>query len=110
MDLKGDELIAFGFKRIVEELQELRGALTEVRSALEGISGSAEDAAKSARLAASKADRIEHNTFILNDTAMHMDSTLDKVQANTFTTEMNTIQIGQALRKEGKHESELEGV
>ena len=97
MDLKGDELIAFGFKRIVEELQELRGALTEIRSALEGISGSAEEAAKS-------------NTFMLNDTAMYMGSTLDKVQANTFTTELNTIQIGQALSKEDKHESELEGV
>lgn len=107
MDLKGDELIAYGFKRVCEELQELRGALTEIRSALDGIGGSSEDAAKAARMAASKADKIEHNTFMLNDAAIHVANALDKIQLNTFTTELNTIQISQALHKEDDEDERM---
>lgn len=93
--MQGDELLQFGFKRIVEELTLLRKEVRDTRDVLVQIS-------KATRDAASKADNIEHNTFIANDTLIQAANSLDRIQKSSFTTELNTIRINQALNKEGK--------
>ena len=103
MDLKGDELISFGFKRIVEEIQALRKETEKTNETLVQIS-------KAVRAAASTAEKTEHNTFIANDTLIQMANALANVQNNTFATEMSIVRINQKLSKEDEHGSELEGI
>lgn len=99
--LTGDELQAYGFKRIVEELAGIRQELTRTNDTLAQIS-------KAARAAGDTAAKIEHNTFIANDTLIQTANAVDKIQLNTFTTEMNVIRIGQKLN--GDKDGPMEGI
>lgn len=99
--LTGDELQAYGFKRIVEELAGIRQELTRTNETLAQIS-------KAVRATGDTAAKIEHNTFIANDTLIQTANTVDKIQLNTFTTEMNVIRIGQKLN--GDKDGPMEGI
>lgn len=99
--LTGDELQAYGFKRIVEELAGIRQELTRTNDTLAQIS-------KATRTAGDTAEKIEHNTFIANDTLIQTANAVDKIQLNTFTTEMNVIRIGQKLN--GDKDGPMEGI
>lgn len=100
--MTGDELISYGFKRVVEELDSLIKELQRTNETLAQIS-------KAVRAAGSTAEKIEHNTFIANDTLIQMANTLDKVQDNTFAAEMSVVRINQKLSKEDEHGS-MEGI
>ena len=100
--LTGDDLQAYGFKRIVEELQTINKSIERQTDAIIQIS-------KAARAAAETADKIEHNTFVANDIAIQTANAADKIQLNTFTTEMNVIRIEQKLIKE-EHDGSMEGI
>lgn len=91
--LTGDDLQAYGFKRIVEELAGIRAEIERGNDILVQIS-------KAARAAGDTAAKIEHNTFIANDALIHTANTADKIQLNTFTTELNVMRIGQSISKE----------
>lgn len=101
--MEHDELINYGFKRIVEEIQALRKETEKTNETLIQIS-------KAVRAAASTAEKIEHNTFIANDTLIQMANALANVQNNTFATELSVVRINQKLSKEDEHGSELEGI
>ena len=105
--LTGDALITFGFRRIIEEMQELRGCIAVLTSSIDGLALCVRDAGVEAKNAAdavkrlyNTADKIEHNTFMINDALMDASKSLKKVEANTFTAEMNCIRMVQDLRKE----------
>lgn len=99
--LTGDDLLTYGFKRILEELAGIRQELTRTNDTLAQIS-------KATRAAEDTAAKIEHNTFIANDTLIQAANAADKIQLNTFTTEMNVIRIGQKLN--GDKDGPMEGI
>jgi len=99
--LTGDDLLTYGFKRILEELAGIRQELTRTNDTLAQIS-------KATRATGDTAEKIEHNTFIANDTLIQTANTVDKIQLNTFTTEMNVIRIGQKLN--GDKDGPMEGI
>lgn len=99
--LTGDELQAYGFKRIVEELAGIRQEIARACDTLAQISAAT-------RAAGDTAAKIEHNTFIANDTLIQTANAVDKIQLNTFTTEMNVIRIGQKLN--GDKDGPMEGI
>lgn len=105
--LTGDALITFGFRRVIEEMQELRGCIAVLTSSIDGLALCVRDAGVEAKNAAdavkrlyNTADKIEHNTFMINDALMDASKSLKKVETNTFTAEMNCIRMAQDLRKE----------
>lgn len=104
--LTGDELIAYGFRRVVEELQELRGAMSSLNTSVEALAYYANRAGDNAKEAADVTRRlydtlskVEHNTFMINDGVMAAVTDLDAVKTNTFTAELNCIRMSQELRK-----------
>lgn len=104
--LTGDELIEYGFRRMVEELQELRGAVTEVRSSVDSVVHEAEQAAKSAKLAASKAENIEQHMFTSVGIGVDINNLLEKMKADTLTTSLNVIRIEQELKREEQSDAD----
>lgn len=117
MALSGDELIAYGFKKLIEELQELKGEITILRSEMSGLADDINKTAANTRETANvvqriygKLDKVEHNTFMAVDPLLKSANSLEKIQTNTFTTELNTIRISQVLNKESTDGSELEGL
>ena len=117
--LSGDALITFGFRRVIEEMQELRGCIAVLTSSIDGLALCVRDAGVEAKNAAdavkrlyNTADKIEHNTFMMNDALMRSATSLEKIQANTFTAEMNCIRLANDLRREDTDDMEqrLEGV
>ncbi|HAE15238.1 MAG TPA: hypothetical protein DCG51_01695 [Erysipelotrichaceae bacterium] len=86
--LKGDELTEYGFKRVVEQMQELTLAVNDLKLILGQIM-------THLRNIYSESDKIEHNTFIANDSLIHIEHKIDQIQANTLTTSLNVIRLGQ---------------
>lgn len=114
--LTGDELIAYGFRRVVEELQELRGAMSSLNTSVEALAYYANRAGDNAKEAADVTRRlydtlskVEHNTFMINDGVMAAVTDLDAVKTNTFTAEMNCIRLAQDLRKEQSDDAKRMG-
>lgn len=105
--LEGDELIAYGFKRLIEEIRELAGEIRVLTSSVDGLAfyiSNAGDNAKETTEAVKRLyegiGKVEHNTFMMNDSLMSSASALEAIKANTFTAEMNCIRMAQELRKE----------
>lgn len=116
-ELTGDALIAYGFKRIIEELQELRGAVTVLTSAIDGMALdnnktalNTKDTLNACKRLEGTLDKLEHNTFMMNDSLAQSASDLTKIQANTFTAEMNCIRLAHELRKDTGDEQRLGGI
>lgn len=105
--LEGDELIAFGFKRLIEEIRELAGEIRVLTSSVDGLAmyiSNAGDNAKETTDAVKRLyegiGKVEHNTFMMNDSLMSSAGALEAIKTNTFTAEMNCIRMAQELRKE----------
>lgn len=118
-DLSGDALIAYGFKRLIEEIGELKGEIQILRSDLSQIALDTNKTALNTKETATalqngykKIDKIEHDLFMQNDALMRSVTSLEKIQANTFTAEMNCIRLANDLRREDTDDMEqrLEGV
>lgn len=95
--LTGDELIEVGFRRLIEEMQELRGALTEIRSALDNITSSCTQTASASRATASKADMIEQHVFTAVGNGVDINNKLDRIKADTLTLAVNMCRVEQTL-------------
>ena len=115
--LEGDELIAFGFKRLIEEIRELAGEIRVLTSSVDGLAFSISNAGDNAKETTDAVKRlyegigkVEHNTFMMNDSIMTSTGYLAKIQANTFTAEMNCIRMAQELRKEKTEDERMGGV
>ena len=89
----GDELIEYGFRRILEEMQG-------IRSSLEMLTASIDKLTSAARATASKTDNIEQHVMNAVGVWIEISNSLDKVKADTMTTALNVIRIGNALKEE----------
>lgn len=112
--LTGDDLIAYGFKKLIEEIRELRGEITVFRSELSAmaldvsrVSNNSKDLLSVARNTYSKVNQLEHDAFMINDGIMASATSLNAIKANTFTAELNCIKMSQEARK-GNTEDETE--
>ena len=98
--MTGDELIAYGFKRVVELLEEISYNTTQINMNLIDIEQQLKTANQNLSLVNSKADTIENHLFTEVGTVLAMQERLDQARADTYTTALNVIRIGQALEKE----------
>lgn len=116
-ELKGDELVAYGFKRVIETMYELIGAVSALTSAVDGLAAdinlagaNAKEAAEAVKRLYGTLDKVEHNTFMMNDSMMSSAGALESIKANTFTAEMNCIRLAHELRKEQTDGERMGGV
>ena len=114
--LTGDDLIAYGFRRLIEEIQELRGSMTVLTSSVDSLAFYINKAGENTNETTNAVkrlydgiSRVEHNTYMMNDSLMASAGSLDAIKANTFTAEMNCIRLAQDLRKEQSDDAKRMG-
>lgn len=114
--LTGDDLIAYGFRRLIEEIQELRGSMTVLTSSVDSLAfyinkagENTNETTNAVKRLCDGISRVEHNTYMMNDSLMASAGSLDAIKANTFTAEMNCIRLAQDLRKEQSDDAKRMG-
>lgn len=78
--MQGDELIAYGFKRILEELVKIEGLL----------------------------ERIEQNSYVTSGQALQSEALLEKIENAAVITQFNTSGIMRDIRKKKDDDGGLE--
>lgn len=78
--MQGDELIAYGFKRILEELVKIEGLL----------------------------ERIEQNSYVTSGQALQSEALLEKIENAAVITQFNTSGIMRDIRKKKDDDGGME--
>ena len=95
--LSGDELLLYGFKRLIEELQKTQGLLN-------GLIEKEEKNRIYLRSIEEHTKNAEGYLFTLNDTQLQTQSVLNKIEGNTFLTQTAVMRQNEALRKDSPDE------
>lgn len=88
--MQGDELIQYGFKRVVEELQDLNTSLNMIGEELRNLSSAV-------RREAEQVEKIENNTYTSSSMDLENNALLQNISNAAMVTEVVTAEIKRKL-------------
>lgn len=93
--MTGDELITYGFRRVLEELEKLNTSLNMVGEELRNVS-------TAMRRSVELTEKVEANTYMTSSSSINTEAAASNIQNLATITEVAVLEIKKQL-KDGQH-------